>query len=267
VPLAVILAAGCIDSKNGTPVDIRDATYSDMLFTEKMGMYFSPVSGTVTMGTPGNPGESPVHTAGVTRFFISRTEVIQRMYRAASGGHESDFPGDNRPVDSVSWYDAVRFCNRLSLLDGFERCYDEYTWECDFDKSGYRLPTEAEWELACHGGGTTLYSPGDTENDLAREAWYAANADSASHDTAQRDQNAYGLFDMHGNVAEWCNDYYGEYFPENTDNPTGPVMGTARVIRGGSWKTADPDSLRCASRLFAPPTLVSDTVGFRVVRR
>jgi formylglycine-generating enzyme required for sulfatase activity len=219
--------------------------------------------------TTGDPDEQPVHTVTLDYSFqMSATEITQAQYEEAMGTNPSFFTGDNnRPVEQVSWYDAVTFCNRLSEAAGLEPCYDLSTWECDFSKNGYRLPTEAEWEYACRAGTTTNYNTGDSESDLDRAGWYDVNSGGTTHPVGQKDPNAWGLYDMHGNVWERCNDWYGVYSSESQTNPTGPESGSIRVARGGSALNIADFSRSAYRSNYAGPDYTSSVSGFRVVRR
>lgn len=121
--------------------------------------------------------EKPVHIVTLSGFEMSSTEVTQELYKTVMGKNPSLFTWDSGlPVENVSWYDAVRFCNNLSKIEGFDPCYNQTTWDCDFSKNGFRLPTEAEWEYACRAGSTTYYSNGDSREDLDKIGWYSAIA-------------------------------------------------------------------------------------------
>ncbi|MFC1561009.1 SUMF1/EgtB/PvdO family nonheme iron enzyme [Candidatus Latescibacterota bacterium] len=227
-------------------------------------------AGNFQMGsTTGEAYEQPVHTVTLSAFEMSTTEITQGQYTAIMGSNPSYFTGDdNLPVEMVDWYDAVKFCNRLSDRVGLEQCYDESTWECDFSKTGFRLPTEAEWEYACRAGTTTKYYTGDTESDLARAGWYSGNSGSKAHPVGQKESNAWGLYDMHGNIWEWCHDWYdSEYYTKSpTNNPTGIQSGLYRVNRGGRWDYS-AGGCRSAMRAGHDPNLKHNTLGFRIVRR
>jgi len=173
----------------------------------------------------------------------------------------------------VSWVDAVLFCNQRSLAEGLEPCYDEETGECDFGADGYRLPTEAEWEYACRSGGSNAYNSGDDPRRLDRYAWHKANASSKTQPVGKKDPNAWGLFDMHGNVAEWCNDVYAEdyYGVAPEDNPRGPAEGDRYVLRGGAWNCSR-QACRSTCRVgeapgFQDACFAKDAIGFRCARR
>ncbi len=191
-------------------------------------------AGTFQMGQTGLA--TPVHQVTVSAFQMGRYEITQAQYQAVVGSNPSSFKSStNAPVEYVSWYDAVTFCNKLSEAAGLQPCYNLTTWACDFTKNGYRLPTEAEWEYACRAGTTTNYYTGDSESDLAKAGWYDENSSRTTHVVGGKQANAFGLYDMHGNVFEWCNDCYGSYSSENATDPQGPSRGSSRVLRGGSW--------------------------------
>lgn len=184
-------------------------------------------------------------------FLIGVTEITQRQYRRVIGQNPSVFQGDDRPVDNVSWDDAVKFCEVLSLKTG----------------RTVRLPTEAEWEYACRAGSTTRYYFGEDLDHalLADHAWYDANANRTSHPVGLKKPNAWGLYDMPGNVWEWCADRYKGPFEDLTvTDPKGASTGVTRVLRGGSWETG-PLSARSANRGAVIPSRATSRFGFRVV--
>jgi formylglycine-generating enzyme required for sulfatase activity len=166
---------------------------------------------------------------------------------------------------------AVQFCNLRSFKEGFKPCYDPKTLSCDYASDGYRLPTEAEWEYACRAGTTGRWSFGSDAVRLAQHAWFKGNAQKMTHAVKEKSPNPWGLYDMHGNVAEWCNDFYREsYDAGEVQDPRGPESGEERVLRGGSWTTSE-DSCRTCARASAPPGLTDvcfgyDAYGFRCVR-
>ena len=208
----------------------------------------------------------PIREVYVDSFLIGTTEISQSIFQKVLGFNPSLMAGDEyRPVDQVSWYDAVEFCNRLSEIAGLNPSYDINNRSCIFTRNGYRLPTEAEWEYACRAGTTTRYYSGNSESDLARVGWYRLNSDGTTHPAAQKEPNAWGLFDMHGNVWEWCNDWMGNYRRLGTRNPTGPRYGHSRVLRGGGWHYP---AVGChvAYRHRARPEFKISAVGFRLAR-
>ncbi|MEA2064317.1 MAG: formylglycine-generating enzyme family protein [Gemmatimonadota bacterium] len=227
-------------------------------------VYFSPSGRIDTMWNR----ERPVHAVTLDAFKMSTTEITQEQYKTVMGNNPSKFSGFyNLPVESVTWEDAATFCNKLSELTGIEPCYDLESWECDFSKEGFRLPTEAEWEYAARAGSSTEYYFGPTGSSLDRAVWYEDNSFSTTHPVGFKEANAAGLYDMSGNVWEWCNDYSSRY---NCNSETNPKGGSAayflRVKRGGSWASV-PDDCRSAARQAGHPRYVNYLTGFRVARR
>ncbi len=232
-------------------------------------------AGNFRMGSPSaeagrRDNEGPVHDVRLERFACMVHPVSRRLYRKVMG-ETPDWPendADEWPANRVSWYDAVEFCNRLSAQDGLQRCYDirdgrPVRWNQAAD--GYRLPTEAEWEYACRAGTQTRYFFGDDAEELARHAWYSANAGGVPHAVGGREVNSWGLHDMHGNVWEWCWDWYGPYPAEAQRNPGGPETGQGRVLRGGSFVNR-AEFLRSAVRDWNWPEVRVEFIGFRCVR-
>ncbi|HNE39545.1 formylglycine-generating enzyme family protein [Accumulibacter sp.] len=232
-------------------------------------------AGRFRMGSP--PGEAgrsadegPLHEVTLDAFACMPHPVTRGLYRKLMPQIKRNWiekDADDWPANRISWYDAVQFCNRLSDEDGLARCYEiegtNVTWQHAAD--GYRLPTEAEWEYACRAGSETRYSFGDDAAELVRHAWYSANADGHPHAVGGLAPNAWGLHDMHGNVWEWCWDWFGDYPAEAEINPVGPVGGTWRVLRGGSfafWAVV----LRSAFRFRNWPVVGDEFIGFRCVR-
>jgi formylglycine-generating enzyme required for sulfatase activity len=210
--------------------------------------------GEFRMGDPTVPDARPPHTVQLLRpFWIAATEVTQSDYLMVTGQNPSEFRGDDRPVDNVTWAEAVAFCEKLSARAGEQTA-----------GRVYRLPTEAEWEYACRAGTTTPFGLGRT---LPPEAANTARAAfQATRPVKSFAANPWGLFDMHGNVWEWCSDWYGpEYYAvSDAVDPSGPREGHLRVARGGSFDT-EPNDCRCASRGKYAPETRSPAIGFRVV--
>jgi formylglycine-generating enzyme required for sulfatase activity len=219
--------------------------------------------GEFLMGSPDSDkdarhGETPQHQVRITRpFYLGATEVTQGQYRAVTLQSPSRFKGsDDLPVEQVSWNDAIAFCDKLSALEK-ERLVG----------ARYRLPTEAEWEYACRAGSTTRFSFGDDAASLNEFAWYNGNSDRKTHPVGQQRPNAWGLYDIHGNVKEWCWDWYdASYYGQSPGaDPLGPSQGAVRVARAGSWVHI-PMGCRAAVRDRRAPGARPDDLGFRVVR-
>jgi formylglycine-generating enzyme required for sulfatase activity len=206
-------------------------------------------------------------TVTLSAFFLAETEVTQALWKEVAGTNPSRFTGDDRPVDSVSWFDAVKFCNALSEKAGLPPAYEidgeTVTWRRD--AGGYRLPTEAEWEYAARGGAGAVsppYAGGETADEAG---WYDANSGKASHPVKGKAPNGLGLYDMSGNLWEWCWDGYGQYPQEAAADPAGPAESARRVLRGGAWFTP-ANLLRVTNRYWNVPGFKANSVGFRLAR-
>jgi formylglycine-generating enzyme required for sulfatase activity len=234
-----------------------------------------------------NPDDSnaPKHTIDVSEFWISDREITGRQFRnfTADKDYAKEHPAEtpparrgaffSHPVQYVSWYDAVMYCNWLSRKLERDTCYniakkDSSTYEVELvpGADGFRLPTEAEWEYACRAGTTTSYSCGDDERRIAGYGWFLENSGDQTQPVGSKKPNLWGLFDMHGNVQEWCQDWFAENYYEESPptDPTGPSEGAARVIRGGGFGW-EPKLCRSAVRNGVGPELLYVDVGFRVV--
>ncbi len=253
---------------------VEEAAPSAEVVTTRSGIEMVVVpGGSFKMGRDGAaPDETPAHKVRVGSFWMDRYEVVQEEFRKYEISDPSHFKGPRQPLEQINWTDAALYCNERSLSEGLEPCYDEQTWECNFDANGYRLPTEAEWEYACRAGTSTEYSFGNSPSQLKAYAWYAQNASGTTHPVGQKKPNAWGLYDMHGNVAEWCHDRYSEsyYRQSPAEDPRGPADGKERVLRGGAWNSS-AESCRSAYRSSDPSIddtcLASDAIGFRCVRK
>ena len=202
----------------------------------------------------------------VSSFEMSKTLITQEEYQKVMGTNPSHFPGKDLPVDSVSWYEAVAFCNRLSQLEGLTPAYitDGRTVSWNRLANGYRLPTEAEYEYAARGGNKPDKTTFAGSNSAADVAWYADNSAQTTHPVAQKKPNSLGLYDLSGNLYEWCWDWYDETLAGGED-PTGPSQGSLKVLRGGCWKSP-PYMVGVAQRSNSFPYDNDPVLGFRVVR-
>jgi formylglycine-generating enzyme required for sulfatase activity len=259
------------------PVAIEPALVPDepaKLIINSVGMKLVLIpAGAFLMGSPDSDqdaqdDEKPQHRVRITRpFYLGVNPVTQGQYRAVTGANPSHFKGsDDLPVECVSWKDAIAFCNKLSERDGLKPYYQS-GGGAPLGGEGYRLPTEAEWEYACRAGSTTRFSFGDDEASFGEYAWFSGNSDSKTHPVGQKRPNAFGLYDMHGNVGEWCWDwrefrYYGQ---SPVDDPVGPSQAALRVFRGGRWDD-DPQASRSAYRDGFTPDYRDYGAGFRLAR-
>jgi formylglycine-generating enzyme required for sulfatase activity len=250
-------------------------------------------AGTFMMGSPPTePGRNSwgtreaEHEVTLTKpFHLCEHEVTQAEWSAVMSTHPSHFAGDNLPVERVSWFDAIEYCNQRSAGDGLIPVYTLrdvarndgrivaaiVSW--NRGGNGYRLPTEAEWEYACRAGSTSAFCNGSIthvecsplDQNLDQVGWYCGNSSARTHEVGGKAPNEWGLKDMHGNVREWCWDRYGEYRAGPLSDPAGPAWGSTRVFRGGQW-SYHAQYCRSADRLEVEPTYVDYNVGFRVAR-
>jgi formylglycine-generating enzyme required for sulfatase activity len=274
-----------------------EAARREAIRAETMAGMVRISGGTFTMGSPWNEPErdvedGPQHRVTVSTFYMGKYEVTQREWREVMGNNPSKFKGDNLPVENVSWYDAVEYYNKRSQREGLTPAYtinktrrdpqnvamyDEIKWLVTWNRNadGYRLPTEAEWEYACRAGTTTPFSTGNniTTSQANYDGNYPYNNNAKG---AYREKtvnvgsfapNDWGLYDMHGNVSEWCWDWFGgDYSSGAQTNPVGHATGAFRVLRGGSWDGLGARNLRSADRSFVIPSYWDDDLGFRLVR-
>jgi formylglycine-generating enzyme len=271
--VAALATPGCQPA--GSPKVVSPVT---TVTIEDGGVMVRVPAGSFAMGSRhGREEEKPAHTVWVDAFLMDLHEVTQAEYeklgKIEAFPNPSHFQGADLPVEQVTWPQAARYCNARSRLENLKPCYDEDTGACDFEASGYRLPTEAEWEYACRAGTDSEYSFGSEVRQLGDFAWFADNSARKTHPVGRKKPNAGGLFDMHGNVAEWCHDVYDpSYYKTSPEkNPRGPETGDQYVLRGGSWKSPAA-AVRSASRIgenpgFSDACLARDAIGFRCVRK
>jgi formylglycine-generating enzyme required for sulfatase activity len=193
-------------------------------------------------------------TTEIRPFLLAKYQLTQDLYFQITEESPSAFRGEKLPVETVSWKNAIEFCNLLSVKAGLETCYSINTTseEMDFypDSNGFRLPSEAEWEYACRAGsGEIRYG------DLDRIAWYKLNSGGTSHETGLKEPNAWGLYDMLGNVWEWCSDIYDE-----------TVYGSYRIFRGGGWNDEARGVMATNRRRSHPTAFKIDDLGFRIAK-
>jgi formylglycine-generating enzyme required for sulfatase activity len=228
-------------------------------------------------------------TSNVTlsSFYIDKYEVTQASYQAVMGTNPSHFSGNpNRPVERVSWFNTIEYCNRRSTQEGLTPAYSYGTYgtnpdnwpsgwntsssnhtnvSCNWSANGYRLPTEMEWMFAAKGGNQSQGYTYSGSNTIGNVAWYSSNSISRTWDVGLKDPNELGTFDMSGNVWEWVWDIHGTYPTGNQTNPTGPVSGSYRVRRGGGWGNY-AGGCTISNRGYSGATYTSYSLGFRLIR-
>jgi formylglycine-generating enzyme required for sulfatase activity len=229
-------------TNKSTPVELPESANS-------IGMKFKLIpAGTFTMGKGGD-----AHEVTLTKpFKMGVHEVTQSQYKQVMGVNPSQFKGADNPVGGGNWEDAIEFCRKLSELPAEKAAGNVY-----------RLPTEAQWEYACRAGTTTIYSFVDDDSDLGEHVWYRENSGRTTHSVGRKLPNAWGLYDMHGNAWERCQDWYDDYPSGVVTDPTGPAEGSFRVCRGGSGYTP-AEYCRSAYRSRDEPSSRDDFLGFRV---
>ena len=227
--------------------------------------------------------EHPQHRVQITRnlfvgvYPVTQLEFLQLMEFNPSVATDNE----QCPADSVTWFSAVEFCNKMSDVEQLPHYYElknikrrntgsiETAVVTTLGGDGYRLLTEAEWEYTCRAGSITPWCFGDQVMDVGDYAWYYDNSTMETHPVGEKKPNAWGLFDMHGNVMEWCHDWYGEFYyqqcPDEEENPVGPDGGSSKVLRGGAWQFG-VEATRCAYRNSSAPEATSSVIGFRVCR-
>lgn len=262
--LVTLHISGCRRTRDvgDTPKTIKTGTGIEMVIIP--GGWFE-------MGSNEANDETPAHRVWISSFRMDKFEVTQDQFKKYQISDPSHFKNPKHPLEQINWTDAAMYCNERSLAENLQPCYNEETWKCNFDANGYRLPTEAEWEYACRAGTNTKYSFGNDNRKLKTYAWFADNSYGKTHPVGQKRPNPWGLYDMHGNVLEWCNDWYSEdYYEQSPErNPKGPTYGKERVLRGGAWKSSANtarSSYRASDPSIDDTCLASDAIGFRCVK-
>ena len=206
------------------------------------------MGGTSEQGSDADDSEKPTHSVTLSSYYICKYEVTQALWRAVMGSNPSYFKGDNLPVESVSWNDCQTFINRLNSYTG----------------RNFRLPTEAEWEFAARGGNYSRHYKYSGSNYISDVAWYGDNSGDRTHPVGTKQANELGLYDMSGNVWEWCSDWYGSYSSYSQTDPIGPNNGSNRMDRGGCWGNF---AKRCrpAYRSYGTPGYRDHGRGLRLV--
>ncbi|MBV6444472.1 MAG: Serine/threonine-protein kinase PknD [Ignavibacteriaceae bacterium] len=250
----------------------------------KTGMELVSVEGgTFRMGSDeGDSDEKPIHEVTLDSFLIGKYPVTQEQWESVMGKNPSYFKGSKLPVENIRWYDAVEFCNRLSELEGLDPYYiirereatgfwkslidsTEIVIECSGNSNGYRLPTEAEWEYAARGGNRSKNYIYSGSNNIDKVAWYGGNSGGKTYAVGLKQPNEIGIYDMSGNVWEWCWDCKGNYTSPRQTNPKGPSSGIGRVLRGGSCRNY-ARYCRVANRDYSMPDYRHSYYGFRIAR-
>lgn len=274
--LCLCLLSACSEAQTDTP---KPPT-SPLDPPVEQGEFIKISGGSFTMGSPADErwreNDEIQHEVTLDSYLISKYEVSQAEYEKIMGENPSCFKGENLPVEMVSWYSAISYCNALSKQEGLDPAYSidgkEVIW--NKEANGFRLPTEAEWEYACRAGTNSPFSTGRNIT-VEQSNWYSSypyiegeGGGAYRRQTVavnEFEANPWGLYNMHGNVSEWCWDRYGAYPNENLENPAGAENGINRVARGGGWYDY-AKHVRSAYRSVAPPDYKDYKRGFRVVR-
>ena len=247
---ATMLLSGCKKYTDFSAINFEDYFYVN-------GVSFEMVyveGGTFVMGATSEQGsdaydnEKPVHSVTLSGYYIGKCEVTQELWEAVMGSNPSNFRGAQNPVESVSWNDCQNFIKKLNSLTG----------------RTFRLPTEAEWEYAARGGNQSSHYKYSGSGNIGYVAWYYKNSGSTTHAVGTKSPNELGIYDMSGNVWEWCSDWYGGYSEGAQTNPQGPSSGSGRVLRGGSWGD-DARYCRVSRRSYFDPHDYNIGIGLRLV--
>ncbi len=252
---------------------LAQAKFSPKEYVTHSGVEMSQIpGGRFSMGDKEGDVDEVPHRVSIDSFNIDRFLVTQEEYEKVMGENIARWTGKKNPVEQVRWSDAVHYCNNRSRQEGLQPCYDTETWKCNFDIKGYRLPTEAEWEYVCRAGTTTKFFFGKNPNELKNFSWFKENSGGRPRPVGQKLPNPWSIFDLYGNVWEWCNDFYKvDYYQESPEkNPKGPEFGDNKVLRGGSWDS-ETNQCRSSYRYNEVPGYTDicfgyDIYGFRCVK-
>jgi len=296
---AMVVFTGCPNAAGGNsggsniPPASADETYTVGGISFTMKRIAAVTNGKV--GHSDYSSDNAEHTVSLTAYRIGETEVTQELWQAVMGNNPSSFNSNpasgevqgKRPVEQVSWYKCIVFCNELTKQAGLGESECLYYSDAGYtnvytkgdagakkevylytamNKKGFRLPTEAEWEWAAKGGKEYKWAGTDEESELVNYAWYSANSNNQTHEVKKRTANGYGLYDMSGNVWEWCWDWYSNSTPTGGQDPKGADSGSDRVARSGGWGS-DADFAARAYRDFSNPDYSFNFLGLRVVSR
>ena len=243
-------------ASNALSSDNKSSAFANVLPITVNGVTFYMIKvdgGTFTMGATSemkksDSDEKPLHQVTLSSYYIGETEVTQALWEAVMGSNPSKFKGANLPVENVSWYDCHEFINKLNELTNRK----------------FTLPTEAEWEFAARGGRKSKHTKYSGSRKISDVAWYDVNSGGYTHPVKTKKANELGIFDMSGNVWEWCQDWYGLYSSNAQSNPAGPKNGTSRLYRGGSWNGSER-GCRSSYRLSLSPSIRDFNIGLRLV--
>jgi formylglycine-generating enzyme required for sulfatase activity len=270
--IALMAVLACCSCEQG-PSSSRSQTPPIINTTDGQEMVRIPAGEFMMGSNRGQADEAPAHKVRVNSFLMDRTEVTQEMYEKLRLVNPSKVKGPKLPVHMMSWVLAARYCNARSKAEGLEACYNEDNATCDFTRNGYRLPTEAEWEYACRAGLEGDSSLTSDPAKIRKNVWFADDSGGKPHPVAEKAPNAWGLYDMIGNVGEWCNDMYDKqyYRKSPAEDPRGPDQGDQYVVRGGSYNSSS-EALRPSARVgsnpgFSDACLAPETLGFRCARK
>lgn len=257
----ILVLSGCAMQKKAEPPDLG-TIHESMVYVE---------GGSFLMGSnDGYPDELPIHEVTLTSFWIGEFQITKDLWMKTMAIDPSKIKDGNLPMDQISWLQAVEYCNQRSIHEDLTPCYTitRDSVYCDWTANGYRLPTEAEWEYAARGGNKSAGFIYSGSNDRDSVAWHDGNSQNKSHPVGSKKANELGIYDMSGNLFEWCWDWYDKDYYKNSPklNPRGPENGTHRILRGGSWFHFYLFCRVSFRNYYYTPYYWNSDVGFRVAR-